>query len=406
MKVFYGWWIVAACFFITLYISSTVFFGLTAFFEPLVREFGWSYAQVSFASSLRGMEMGLFAPFIGYLLDRFGARRIMFLGVFFTGAGLMLFSATDSLLWFYVAFLLMGFGAGGCATLVSMTVIAQWFHRHIGKASGIMASGFGAGGLMIPLFVWLIDYFDWRTALTILAGGLWIICVPLTYIVRDRPEDIGLFPDGRQPGQEAATTRKDGKSIELDFRSAVKTGTFWYLNISEFIRFLVVTSMVVHIMPYLGTLGMSRTAAGLIAMSIGLTSIFGRLGFGWLGDLYERKTIMTVAFLLMSAGMFVLSWGHPSVWLIVLFVVLYCPAYGGLMVMRSPVLYSYFGRASLGKLLGIMLGISSIAGIIGPTFTGLAYDLWRSYEQVWLIFAGLLAGAALLSMRLQPVPSR
>ena len=100
-KIFYGWWIVFACFLIGFYVSSTVFYGFTAFFEPLIQEFGWSYAQVSFAASLRGLEMGILAFPVGFIVDRFGARKLMLSGVIAVGFGLLLLSATRSLFTFY-----------------------------------------------------------------------------------------------------------------------------------------------------------------------------------------------------------------------------------------------------------------------------------------------------------------
>jgi len=118
-KIFYGWWVVLACFIIGLYVSSVVFYGFTAFFEPLIREFGWSYTQISFAASLRGMEMGFLAFPIGFLTDRFGPRKIIFLGVVSVGCGLLLLSLTRSLAMFYGAFLILGLGAGSATTVVN-----------------------------------------------------------------------------------------------------------------------------------------------------------------------------------------------------------------------------------------------------------------------------------------------
>ena len=126
-RIFYGWWIVLASFFIAFYVGGTVFFGFTAFIEPVVKEFGWSYTQVSFAASLRGMEMGIMAPIIGFLMDRFGSRILLVTGIVILGLGIVLLGFTNSLLTFYASFILMALGAGGCTSLVTMTVIANWF---------------------------------------------------------------------------------------------------------------------------------------------------------------------------------------------------------------------------------------------------------------------------------------
>ena len=109
-RIFYGWWIVWAGFFISVYVGCITFYGFTAFFEPLVKEFGWSYTQISLASSLRGIEMSFLAPLIGFLVDRFGSRKMVLWGVVTVGLGLILLSVTQSLWMFYAGFILIGFG--------------------------------------------------------------------------------------------------------------------------------------------------------------------------------------------------------------------------------------------------------------------------------------------------------
>jgi OFA family oxalate/formate antiporter-like MFS transporter len=106
-KIFYGWWIVLACSLIGLYVAGTVAFGFTAFFEPIREEFGWSYTQISLAASLRGLEMGIFAPLVGFLADRFGPRKLMLWGTITVGFGLILLSLTQSIAMFYGSFLLI-----------------------------------------------------------------------------------------------------------------------------------------------------------------------------------------------------------------------------------------------------------------------------------------------------------
>ena len=114
-----------ACFLIGLYVGGTIFYGFTAFFEPIRREFGWTYAQISLAASLRGLEMGIFAPFVGFLADRFGSRKLILLGTITVGFGLILLSLTQSLAMFYSSFLIIAFGAGGSTSVVTMTVVAN-----------------------------------------------------------------------------------------------------------------------------------------------------------------------------------------------------------------------------------------------------------------------------------------
>ena len=169
--MYYGWWVVIACFIINLYVGGVIYFSFTAFFEPIQQEFGWSYTQISIATSLRGLEMGIFAPIVGFLVDRFGSRKLLLGGSIVIGIGLLILSFTQSLLMFYMSFLFIALGAGGCTSVVTMTAVAIWFRKNVGLALGIMASGFGAGGLIVPLVVFLIDACGWRLTLVILGAG-------------------------------------------------------------------------------------------------------------------------------------------------------------------------------------------------------------------------------------------
>jgi len=405
-KIFYGWWIVLACFFIGFLVSGVNFYGFTAFFEPLVREFGWSHTQVSFASSLRGMEMGILAPLIGVLADRFGSRKLMLAGVIFVGAALVLLSVVQSLAGFYVAMILLAFGAGGCTSVVTMTAVSQWFRKHIGKALALMTSGFGASGLMLPLIVALIDDYGWRTAVVVLGAIIWIIGIPLALVIRDSPEKYGLTPDGL-PAAKGMTANVSSHEAapKKSYRNILKDRPFLYLNLAEAIRFMALTSVVVHIMPHLSLIGIPRTRAGFIAASIPILSIIGRFIFGWLGDLFNKRHMTVVAFLMMALGMLALSFiERPGMlWLFLLF---FPSGFGGIAVLRATILREYYDKRIFGSMMGLMMGFAATGGIIGPTFTGWIFDISHDYHYVWLGFCGLLVFSVIFVLNFRPPPAK
>ena len=185
-KIFYGWWIVFAFFFIYFYISGTIY-SFTAFFEPISNEFGWSFTKISIAASIRGLEVGLFAPIVGILCDRFGTRRLLFYGVFTMGLGLILFSLTSSLTIFYCAAVVFSLGLSTCNDPVIVPAVANWFRKDMGKALGVIYAGFGAGGLLVPLTVVLINFYQWRTAFIIFGFGIWLFGIPLIFIIPKSP---------------------------------------------------------------------------------------------------------------------------------------------------------------------------------------------------------------------------
>lgn len=396
-RVYYGWWIVLSCFLMNLYVGGIVFFSFTAFFEPIQKEFGWSYTQVSLASSLRGLEMGIFAPIVGFLVDRFGSRRLLLGGSIIIGLGFLALSLTQSLTMFYLSFLLIALGAGGCTSVVTMTAVANWFQKNIGLALGIMASGFGAGGLIIPIIVAMIDRFGWRLTLIMLGVGMWAIGTPLSMVVRSRSES----------SEERNGTDQKGEfqrpSVEVCLRDAIKLKSFLFLNIAEIVRMIAVTAVVVHLMPYLSSLGFQRSFGGVVAASLPLVSIIGRFGFGWLGDRFDKRYVLAATFVIMGVGLIMFSLVR-DLWMIVFFLLLFSPGFGGSMVLRGAIIREYFGKASFGKMIGIVLGSSSVGGILGPTLAGYTFDHVGSYALVWQGLSVICAVAIGLIAWIKPSP--
>jgi MFS family permease len=402
-NIFYGWWIILACFILSLYSGGIVFYGFTAFFDPLVKEFGWSYAQISFALSIRGIEMSFLSPLIGFLVDRHGPRKMAFLGVITIGLGFLLLSQTRSLWMFYGSFILIAFGAGGCASVVFMRVTTNWFRRKIGLALGLLSSGFGASGLVIPLVVYLIDTTGWRTAVIILGAGMWVIGFPLVCLIRDTPEECGLCPDGLKIEAPAAGGPEETDGDEMSFREALKQRAFIILVLSEAIRMIAVGAVVTHIVPYLSSIQMPRSTAGLIAGLIVLLSTPGRFGFGWLSDRFDKRKIMIVAFMMMSLGLFTLC--HvQNPWVMLLFLILFPVGMGATVVLRGAFLRDYFGRQAFGRLLGLVLGGAAVGNMIGPTLTGLIFDRMGSYDFAWYLLGILSLLSVLLMFFIGPKP--
>jgi len=384
-KPFYGWWIVFACFLIAFYVGGTIVYGFTAFFEPIAKETGWSYTQISIAASLRGLEMGVFAPIMGFLVDRFGPRRLIFCGTLTTGFGLILLSQSNSLTTFYGAFVLLALGMSACAGTTLMTAVANWFKRNIGKALGIMTCGFGASGIIVLLIVDLINLYQWRTTLIILGLGIWLLGIPLSFVIRNKPEQYGYLLDGKTSIERVPTPKSQDK--EVSFKGALGDNNFWRLSIAEAVRMMIVMAVITHVMPYLSSLGVSRSRAALVTTSIPLLSIIGRIGFGWLGDTFDKRYVMAGAYSLAGVGLLCFSYIQTP-WIIFPFLILF-PLSWGSSALRGAMVREYFGMTSFGKIIGVMMGIAAIGSIVGPFLAGWVYDTSGSYYRVWLVFAGI-----------------
>jgi len=402
INIFYGWWIVLATSVITLYVGGIIFFGFTAFIEPILKEFGWSYTQISLATSIQQLEMGLLAPLFGFLADRFGARKVILMGVIVIGSGLLFLSRTQSLIMYYGAMLILGFGTGTCSIAVPATALAHWFKKKAGVAMGIMNSGFGASGLLIPLIVWMIDTYGWRTTLAVFGWGTWFLGIPMSMIVRDKPEPYGYLPDGASEEAEESSPELPLPENETTFREAVVHRSFVYLNIIEVIRMMVLFAVILHIMPYLGSLGIPRRTAGLMVGALHLVSIIGRFGFGWLGDIWDKRYAIAWSFFLMAVGMLAFCYVQAK-WVMYLFILLFSIGFGGGLTLRASILREYFGRSYFGKLIGIQFLSGSVGGMAGPTLAGWAFDTLGSYRLVWFCMSGVIALAIGLTLMIRPL---
>ncbi len=405
-RIFYGWWIVIACFMVALYTAGVIGYSFTAFFEPIASEFGWSYAQISLASSLRGLEMGLFAPLIGALVDRFGSRRIMFLGAILIGLGLLSLSRIKSLGMFYASFILVASGLSTCSNTAMVAAVAKWFHRKVGLAIGIMICGYGSSGIMVPVVVRLIDSFGWRTALIILGSGVFVVVLPLTLLVRKQPEMYGYLPDGDTVSSHSVDS--DGASpvavvdVSISPREAIRSRTFWFVALSLSLQHMVASSIITHVMPYLSSVGVARTVSSLVATGIPLISIFGRLGFGWLGDKMSKRRLTAFGFALLSLGLLLfglVAEGH--FWLLALFLVPFAIGFGGTNTMRAVLSREYFGAKNFGTILGFVMGVGTVGSIIGAPLAGFVFDRLGSYQPVWFAYSGL-AVLSLLMISVTP----
>ncbi len=401
--IFFGWWVVLSCAIISLW-AGGIFYGFTAFVNPIVKEFDWTYLAVSLAASLRSVEMGVLGPVMGFLADRFGPRKVVILCGLISGVGFLLLSRTASLAMFYVAFFILSIGSSGLGQVVTTTAVANWFKRKVGRATGLAITGYGAGGVLLPLMVWLINSYGWRVSLAILGFSTWLIIFPASILLRHKPEQYGYLPDGESladiqvhsAGENAAYPEE----IELSASHALRTRTFWLLAFAFAIQFLVLNAVTLHVMPYFTSVGLSEGLAALVAMFIPLSSIAGRLSFGWLGDILDKRHVLTLSFFLQAIGLVFFCYGR-ALWQFIVFLAFFGPAFGGALALRSAMLREYFGRKSFGSIQGLIIGVMTIGGIFGPAFAGWVFDLKGSYQIAWLIFilATLVAMPPILAIR-------
>lgn len=182
----------------------------------------------------------------------------------------------------------------------------------------------------------------------------------------------------------------------------MKSKTFWHIAVAVALQVTVLMAVITHVMPYLSSIQITRSNATLVASGIPLLSIAGRLGFGWLGDTFDKRRVAAAAFVLMSFGLLSFAYADDTrVWLLVPFLILFGPGYGGIISMRAALLREYFGRGEFGAIHGLVVAIMMPGSIAGAPLAGWVFDSWGSYHPIWLVFAGfMVTGMSLmLTMR-------
>ena len=177
-RIFYGWWIVGGCFSLQMLVGSLMIHSFTAYFPLLQSQFGWSRSVLSGAFALSRAESGLLGPLQGWLIDKFGPRVMVRGGMLLFGLGFIMFSRLDSVLDYYVAFLLMALGSSVGGFLTVATTVVNWFERRRGVAMGIAMSGFGIGGLLVPAIAWSLTELGWRQTAFISGVVIIVLGVP------------------------------------------------------------------------------------------------------------------------------------------------------------------------------------------------------------------------------------
>ena len=405
-KIFYGWWIVLAGFATGYFSSGAFFFGFSAFFNPIVSRFGWSHAVTSIAFSIQRTETGVIGPFVGPLVDRFGPRYVMVSGGFLMGLGFILLSRINSLWQFYGAFALLALGMSFGTFIVTTTSVSNWFQVKRGRALAVLSAGSGLGGTLVPLIVLFIALLGWRGALVLLGLMAWAVIIPSALVMRSRPEDYGLLPDGREPDSPAGAASTPSKStpqeaeVEFTVREALHTRAFWQLALAMSLAQLTTSALTVHMIPALESFDISTGLAGFVVMFVALTSIIGRLGGGILGDYIDKRYVLAVSLAALVAGTLMFA-RITSVWYLIPFVLLYGIGFGGSIPVRFALMGDYFGRRSFGSLLGITMTINVVFGVVAPVFAGWMFDVADSYRPAFIIL-GLVSLAApplMLSIR-------
>ena len=439
-RIFYGWLIVAAAAAMMVYSSGVWFYGFPIFYKALLSEFGWSRATGAAIVSLARLEGGLEGPIIGWLVDKFGPRKLAIIGAVIFGVGFLLMSVVTSIsigpihisalivfIFLYAGVMSVGRNTGfGHA---AMAAINAWFIKKRSRAFSLYSLGAGGSGATVFALAWAVNSFGWRPAAFMAGIGIFLICIPLALVLRHKPEQYGYLPDGEEPGEDSASTngiqplanetasatasqemehgRRSSAKVEwpeYDFsvKETLATLAFWMLILGFAARSISMTSIVVHEVAYLTDIGIPLTQAGAALGGMVFISMIGRFGFGMLGDYVDKRYLFIATYLMQAIGILILDnvTGMATVWV---FVVIYGIAYGGAIPLSFSIVGEYFGRKNYATIRGYMQFFLIPATLVGPIYAGLVFDLTDSYHIAFMSFiVSLLAGTVFIFFARRP----
>ena len=411
-RIFYGWRLVGIALISGAFQTGVGIWGVSVFVNPMEEDLGWSRAAFFLALTIRSGLTGLLSPIVGPWRDtRNGPRTLMLFGSLILGGSLVALKYVDSLWQFYLFFGALGaVGSLGAGGIMTQTILPKWFIRRRGRALGIASMGGAMGPLFFPISIFgLISLVGWRDAWFLLGVISLVLLVPLSFMVRTKPEDIGLLPDGdREPAPEASSARgrpQPGRiqEISLTGRQALQSPAFWLIILAFALGGLGQQGFQSNWLPYLEGEGFAASAGALAITVYGICSVTARILWGLLADRFQVRYLIVVQSLLTASSVLLLLYVLGPVMLFT-FVVCFGLTMGGSFLLRPLIVANYFGREHIGAITGYMRPFQGLTTALGPVLVALAYDAQGSY--FWSFVAVMIGFACTAAVIILAKPPR
>ncbi|MQF98600.1 MAG: MFS transporter [SAR202 cluster bacterium] len=374
------------------YIGMAIWQGFTAFFLPILRDFGVSRTLLSGAFSIRQVESGFLSPLVGYIIDRTSPRKVIIIGILMSGLGLILTGLSTNIINFYLAFILMSAGVSFSNHSVAWSVmVTRWFNKKRGRATGLTFMGGAFGGPSLIFIAILLESYGWRSSVIILGIGMWAIGIPLALVARSRPEDYGYLPDGDTEIDSDIETTNVTQEHDTYFtlKQAMSSKYFWGIIAVFSTQSISIQGLLTHQIAYLEGIGFSTTvAASTVGIYFGVSGI-GRFIVGFLTDRFDWQRVFIAMVIGQVIGLIMLA--NVSIYPHAAAAALFMGFSHGMMVpIRLIISSKLFGTNNLGSIWGTVDGITLALGVIGPVYLGWTFDTFGSYVPALYILSFVL----------------
>ncbi|UCG06647.1 MAG: MFS transporter [Desulfobacterales bacterium] len=393
-RFYYGWIIVAVAL-----VSMAFWLGIrscfSVFYVALLEEFPWNRGDSAGVQSMALITYTVVAPMVGGLIDRFGPRRIVVPGILVLVAGLVLCSTIETLAQFYILYgVVMGTGITCIGIVTYSAILAHWFEKKRGLASGIAVSGMGLGTFfLVPLSQSVISIWGWRVTFMVIAALVLVILLPANALfLKHKPEDVGQCADGlRADGtfENTCSNNTDRRSAgdEWTTKKIFLSGRFWALMGFTFFSIIGIWIMLVHNVRFLVDQGIDKMTAALIFAMVGVVSSIFRIFWGWLSDRIGREITFTMGILCgcMGVGSLILLESSGMKWFAYSFFIFFGMGWG----VAAPMFIAVAADLFKGKVFGLIYGFVEagvgIAGAFGAWVAGYIFDKTQSYQMAFIL---------------------
>ena len=401
---FYGWLVLAATLTVGFVQVASRNPLLSVFIKPMTAEYGWSRAEVSLMAGVGFAIGGVVAMAVGPLMDRYGPRRFIVAGVAVLGLSFMAISGVSAAWQFYVLLSLGRLADMGFMELGGSVAVANWFYRRRGRALGFYSVATRVGTATWPLLaqVFIVAY-GWRTGwLAVGAGVLVVALLPAALLLRRRPEDMGLAPDGLPSGLPELSKAGAAK-VETSFslRQALRTPAMWLLTVANCLALMVAIAINLHMYPRLTDAGLPESVAIVALTMVAVLSGVGALIWGFVVERLHVRWTMPLVMTLCAIGLVLLIVARTPA-MAYAYAVVYGLALGGYLSLVPTMWATYFGRESLGAIRGFTFPLLQLLSALSPVFAGWVYDVSGDYTWAFIPFAGMYVVAAALVLLARP----
>lgn len=392
-KFFYGW--------VMLPVTTLMFFctapgqtlSVMTFIEHLKEHLHLQSGEIGMIYTAATLCAALPITYIGMLMDKFGPRKVTTGVVLLFGLALMGLSTVNNILMLFIGFLLIRMLGQGSLSMLSQNTLAYWFNRRLGTMNAIRSQGMTLATAIVPTInIFLIAHYGWQRSFIFLGTAVWALLLPcLAFLFRNKPEDIGQFPDGERITKKDYEQRRQVMAYnEPDFtlREAMRTRSYWIMLASLALWAMMMTGFIFHGVALFEAHGLEEKYTGLMTFAMSFPLIISQLGGGHLADKISMNYLLSI-----SMGLFALAYGifmfTYSPFMVVLFAVFLGVSQGLLTSLAGPYWVRYYGRLNLGKIQGSVTTVIVAASSLGSAVVGLCLDYFKNDTVAMILFVCL-----------------